>query len=194
MNLPEGKDGYDASWPGRSYDVEKAKELLAKSGYEGETVTLLALTGRDNDFATFIKRYLDDIGLNCEIDIADPGRFYSALYGAGWDDLIIGMFGVMGGSLESFHNNLGDQPLTRMGGWSLPPDLLEMSIKSRTYPDKADQLQAIEEIMLTISEGAYVIPVYEASSANMIQPHFHTTLGSETGFTQYWAEYWLEPQ
>jgi hypothetical protein len=100
----------------------------------------------------------------------------------------------MGGSLDSFHNNLGDQPLTRMGGWALPPDLLEMSKTSRTYPGKADQLKAIEDIFMAISEGAYLIPIYEVKAANMIWPHFHTTLGAETGFSQFWAEYWLEPE
>jgi peptide/nickel transport system substrate-binding protein len=194
MVVPEGKDGYNPNWPGRSYDPEKAKELLAKSGYEGATVKLLVMTGPNTDLATDVKRYLDDIGLNCEIDIADPGRFYGSLYGTGWDDLIIGSFGVMGSSLDSFHNNLGDQPLTRMGGWALPPDLLELSKKSRTYADEADQLKAISDIFMALSEGAYIIPIYQYESANMIWSHFHTTLGAESGFSQFWARYWLEPQ
>ena len=194
MAVPEGKDGYDPGWAGRSYDVAKAKELLAKSGYEGATIKLLVLTGRDNDLATAVKRYLDDIGLNCEIDIGDPGRFYGSLYGTGWDDLIIGGFGVMGSTLDSFHNNLGDQPLTRMGGWALPPELLEMSKESRTYPGKADQVKAMEDMFMALSEGAYLIPIYKVSSANMVWPHFKTTLGQESGFSQYWARYWLEPQ
>ena len=167
--------------------------MLAKSGYEGETIKLLVLTGPNVDLATAVKRYLDDIGLNCEIDIADPGRFYGSIFGTGWDDLIIYSFGVMGSSLDSFHNNLGDQPLTRMAGWALPPDLLEMSIESRTYADEADQIQAIEKIFMAISEDAYIIPIYKVSSANMVWPHFHTTLGQESGFSQYWARYWLEP-
>jgi ABC-type transport system substrate-binding protein len=194
MVVPAGKDGYDASWPGRSYDEDKAKELLAKSGYEGETIELMVLTGPNVDLATAVKRYLDDIGLNCEINIADPGLFYGSLYGTGWKDLIISSFGVMGSSLDSFHNNLGDQPLTKMGSWILPPDLLEMSIESRTYADPADQLTAISDIFMAISEGAYITPIYEVRSANMIWPYFHTTLGAESGFSQYWAGYWLEPQ
>ena len=114
MVVPEGKDGYDEAWPGRPYDVDKAKELLAKSGYEGETIELMVLTGPNVDLATAVKRYLDDIGLVCEINIADPGLFYGSLFGAGWQDLIIYGFGVMGSSLDSFHNNLGDQPLTSL--------------------------------------------------------------------------------
>jgi peptide/nickel transport system substrate-binding protein len=194
MVVPEGKDGYDEDWPGRSYDVAKAKELLASSGYEGATVSVLVLTGPNVDLATSVKRYLDDIGLNCEIDIADPGRFYGSLYGEGWTDLIINSFGVMGSTLDSFQNNLGDQPLTKMGSWILPPDLLALSKESRSYPDVAGQVQAMDEMFMSLSEGAYLIPIYEVKSANMIWPYFHTTLGRESGFSQYWAGYWLETQ
>jgi peptide/nickel transport system substrate-binding protein len=193
MVVPQGKEGYDEDWEGRSYNEDKAKELLAKSGYEGATVKVLVMTGPNVDLATAVKRYLDDIGLKCEIDIADPGRFYGELFGAGWEDLIVYSFGVMGSSLDSFHNNLGDQPLTRMGGWALPSDLLELSKESRTYQSESDQKKAIEDIFMAISEGAYLIPIYQVSSANMIWPNFHTTLGAESGFSQYWANYWLEP-
>jgi hypothetical protein len=99
----------------------------------------------------------------------------------------------MGSSLDSFHNNLGDQPLTRMAGWALPPALLEMSKQSRTCATDAAKLKAIRDIFMAISEDAYIIPIYRVHSANMIWPHFHTTLGQESGFSQYWARYWLEP-
>jgi ABC-type transport system substrate-binding protein len=193
MIVPKGNWGYDAAWAGRSYNVNKAKELLEKSGYMGATVKVLVLTGTAVDTATAVKRYLDDIGLKCEVDIADPGRYYGALYGTGWDDLIIGGFGTMGNALESFHQNLGDQPLTRMGGWALPPELLQMSKDSRTYPDVAGQKTATDAIFMALSEGAYMIPIYQVESANIANPKFHTTLGAESGFSQFWARYWLEP-
>ena len=193
MVVPEGRTGYSTTWPGRPFNVAKAKELLQKSGYVGATVKVLVLTGTQVDTATAVKRYLDDIGLKCEVDIADPGRFYGSLYGAGWDDLIIGGFGIMGDALVSFQNNLGDQPLTRMGGWALPPDLLTLSKQSRTYPDAAGQKTATEGIFMALSEGAYIIPMYQIEAANIARPKFHNTLGAESGFSQYWARYWLEP-
>jgi peptide/nickel transport system substrate-binding protein len=193
MIVPKGKDGYSQSWAGRSYNVDKAKQLIADAGYTGASVKVLVLTGPQVDLATAVKRYLDDAGLKCEIDIADPGRFYGSLYGTGWDDLIIGSFGVMGSSLDSFQNNLGDQPLTKMGSWILPPDLLQLSQQSRGYPNKAGQVQAVSEIFLKLSEGAYLIPIYQLNSANIIAPRFHTTLGAESGFSQFWAKYWIEP-
>jgi ABC-type transport system substrate-binding protein len=173
--------------------VAKAKELLAESGYANASVKLLVLTGAQGDTATAVKRYLDDIGLNCEIDIADPGRYYGSLFGAGWDDLILWSFGVMGSSLDSFQNNLGDQPLTHMGGWTLPPDLVEMSKASRSHADEAGKIAAVEGLFMGISEEAYLIPIYQVVGANMIWPRFHCTLGQESGFSQYWARYWLEP-
>ncbi len=193
MFVPKGAWGYSDSWEGRPYNVEKAKELLQEAGYAGETVKVMVLTGTLVDTATAVKRYLDDIGMPCEVDIADPGRYYGALYGTGWDDLIITGFGVMGNALESFQNNLGDQPLTHMGGWELPADILPLSQKSRTYADVAGQKAATEELFMAVSEGAYLIPIYQIESANMASPKFHTTLGAESGFSQFWAKYWLEP-
>jgi len=193
MVVPQGSWGYSGTWPGRNFDVTKAKALLQSSGYAGATVKIMVLTGTMVDTATAVKRYLDDIGLKCEVDIADPGRFYGSLYGMGWDDLIIGGFGVMGNALESFQNNLGDQPLTHMGGWDLPADVLPLSQQSRTYPDVAGQKAATDKIFMALSEGAYLIPIYQIESANMASPKFHTTLGAESGFSQYWAKYWIEP-
>ena len=193
MVVPEGQWGYDASWPGRTYNVAKAKQLLQQSGYAGATVKLLVLTGSNADTATAVKRYLDDIGLNCEVDIADPGRYYGSLYGTGWDDLILNSFGAMGNMLTSFHNNLGDQPLTHMGGWDLPPDILSISKQSRSYANNADQEKAAGQLFKAIADGDYLIPIYQVNGGTMVQPHFHTTFGQESGFTQYWARYWLEP-
>ncbi len=192
MIVPQGAWGYDAAYAGRSYNVAKAKELLAKSGYQGTSIKLLVLTGDNANTATAVKRYLDDIGLKCEVDIADPGRFYGGLYGTGWDDLLFSTFGVLGNALQGFHMNLGDQPLTRMGGWALPADLVALSQESRTKDNAASQAEAAGKLYKGLSDGAYLIPVYQFNSANMIQSYFNTTLGQETGFTQYWGKYWLQ--
>lgn len=191
MVVPEGYWGYDSSYAGRPYNVDKARQLLQQSGYVGATVKLLALTGRDNDFATAIKRYLDDLGLKTEIDIADPGLYYGSLYGTGWPDLIVGAVGPLGDSLQTFHMNLGDEPLTRMGGWALPASLVPESKLSRTYPDQADQVAAAGKLYMGLSQGAYIIPVYAIPSANMARAGFHCDLGTQTGFTMYWGTYWL---
>ena len=174
----------EAEWP-------QAKQLLADSGYKGANIKLLVLTGNDANNATAVKRYLDDIGLNCTVDIADPGRYYGSLYGTGWDDLLLGNFGVLGDSLQGFHMNLGDQPLTRMGGWALPEALVPLSQASRSAANAADQQASAAKLYKALDDGAYLIPIYQFNGANMIQPYFHTTIGQESGFTQYWAKYWL---
>jgi len=43
MIVPEGKDGYDEDWAGRSYDPDKARELLATAGFETSLPSLEAV-------------------------------------------------------------------------------------------------------------------------------------------------------
>jgi ABC-type transport system substrate-binding protein len=191
MVAPEGTWGFDSTYADRSFNPDKAKQLLEKSGFKGKSIKLMVLTGDQVDTATAVKRYLDDIGLNCTVDIADPGRYYGSFYGTGWDDLLLASFGVMGNALEAFHMNLGDQPLTHMGAWELPSDMVALSKESRTYQTQADQKNAALKLFRGISDGAYILPIYQFNSANMASPKFHNTLGQESGFTQYWQRYWL---
>ncbi|HSW56820.1 MAG TPA: ABC transporter substrate-binding protein [Dehalococcoidales bacterium] len=192
MVVPEVSWGFDKNYAARTYNPDKAKQLLEKSGYKGTAIKILVLTGDNANTATAVKRYLDDIGLKCEVDIADPGRFFGSLYGTGWDDLLLSSFGVLGNSLQAFHMNLGDQPLTRMGGWVLPSEMVSMSQDSRNKDTEAGQKEAAGKLYKALSDGAFLVPIFQFRGANMVQPNFKSTLGQESGFTQYWGRYWLE--
>ena len=87
MFHPEGNWAYDPTWPGRPYNPEKAKQLLAEAGYpNGLKLKLLVFAAwGGRDIAEPIQAYLGDVGIDVEIDMADPGRFFGSLWGpAGW--------------------------------------------------------------------------------------------------------------
>jgi ABC-type transport system substrate-binding protein len=195
MAVPEGVMGYDPTFEARSYNPAKAKELLAEAGYpNGLKVKLLVLQG-NLDLPQAIKRYLDDVGMTTDIDIADAGRYYGSLYLQGWDDLLLGGGGFASGdSLANFHNNWGDQPLTRMAANSylLPPELLELSKQSRTYADPKDQAAATVKIFRWIADNAFVIPIYKSPSSYVMQPWVHCTHLTEGSFTFYFGKYWMD--
>ena len=195
MLSPKGRAGYDEAYVGHPYNPDKAKALLAEAGYpNGFNIKLTALVGAE-DTCTALKQYWDAVGIITEIDIADPGRFYGGLYGMGWDDLLLTGYGE-GDMLANFQNNLGDQPLTHMAAasYAIPDELLELSMESRTYPDKAGQDAIMKEITIWIAEHDFIIPLWLAPGSFVRQPWLHCDYLQQGGFTFYFSHYWIEPQ
>ena len=64
----ESLDGID------QYEVEKAKELVASSGYNGEEIELLVPTGRylmDADVGNVVAGMLQQVGLNVKVNVLE---------------------------------------------------------------------------------------------------------------------------
>ena len=82
---PPGQWGYDPQLKGRAYNPVKAKQLLKEAGYpNGIKVKLLSMTAPPYpDEAQAIKRYLDEVGIMVDPDLADTGRFFSRLLAEG---------------------------------------------------------------------------------------------------------------
>lgn len=61
--------GYDASLPGRKYDVAKAKQLLTDGGYpDGFKTTIIAAPfGLNTDMVVAIQAYLAKVGIKCDL-------------------------------------------------------------------------------------------------------------------------------
>lgn len=194
MLSPEGRAGYDPDYVGHPYDVAKAKQLLADAGFpNGIQVKLTALIGQE-DTCTAIKQYWDAAGIQTEIDIADPGRFYGGLYGMGWEDLLLTGYGE-GDMLANFQNNLGDQPLTHMAAssYALPPELLALSQEARTKKTKAEQDAIMVEITTWIAEHNFIIPLWLVPGSFVRQPWVHCDYLQQGGFSFYFSHYWMEP-
>ncbi len=193
---PEGAMGYDSSYKGHPYNPDRARELLAEAGYpDGLKISILALQGPATlDVCEAMKSYLDAVGIETDIDIADAGRYYGGLYGMGWQDLILSGAGILGDVLGTFHTNFGDQPLTAMSpaSWMVPPELEALSIDSRTYSSRADQETATKKIVQYLSDEALIIPIFLQPSAYIVQPWVHTDYLAEGGFTFYFGKYWMD--
>ncbi|NVM23775.1 MAG: ABC transporter substrate-binding protein, partial [Desulfobacterales bacterium] len=79
MTAPEGEWGYDPDYKGRPYNPEMARKLLAEAGYpKGLKLELLAFMtiGGGAPAGEAIKGYLADVGIDCKVDLADPGRYW----------------------------------------------------------------------------------------------------------------------
>lgn len=75
--------GYQTAWEQEEYfrfDVEKAKEYLAKSNYNGEELEIMASNStRNNRMLTMIQAYLLDIGINLKLKLVDRSLYSSSM-------------------------------------------------------------------------------------------------------------------
>lgn len=75
--IPQGVRGFSSSIKGYSYDLQKARQLLADAGYaQGVGIDKIILSSNPmyQDLTEFIAKSLEDIGLDIEVQL-NPGSF-----------------------------------------------------------------------------------------------------------------------
>jgi ABC-type transport system substrate-binding protein len=72
---------HSADVPLIPYDIEKAKELVAQSGYDGSPITLLVTAGNasDKQVATILQQSWGEAGINVELQELDSGTFFDEI-------------------------------------------------------------------------------------------------------------------
>lgn len=195
MFHPPGEWAYDENWPGREYNPEKARKLLAEAGYpNGLKLELLAFAGMAGgaEHGEAIKAYLGDVGINVHLDMADPGRYWGSIFGSGWKDMALCFTGIDHNSLATIQAWFGHEPKTNLASFKRTPRLLALSELSITYPDEERQKEISRIIGLEIANEALLIPLIDVKAGVMIQPYVHTNY-LETGLIRWkMADMWME--
>jgi ABC-type transport system substrate-binding protein len=194
---PEGEWGYDPNYDPRPYNPAKAKELLAAAGYpNGLKAKLLVFFTPDSRAAgAVIKQYLDEAGFQIDMDVADPGRFFSTINNnpATPDlDLSWWMSGRDTNYLQSYMRWFSSQPFTILSYLGHTPEQVEMDKQIQRFAKVKDQIDATRKAVHYLTDNALIIPVYDQSMAVMQQPYVHSTR-YEQGFVRWQTEeVWME--
>jgi peptide/nickel transport system substrate-binding protein len=188
----EASPAYVPGYNPRPYNPEKARQLLAEAGYpKGFETTLLAMSN-NQDPAAALKAYLEAVGIKVRLDLADMGRYFTAIFQTGWDDLVFAANGIDPDGTEIFIH-FGPEPMTyRSGDIKKSPEFLAACDDALHTYDKVQFIKKLKQVVIQGSEDAMIIPVYRSAQAYVMQPYVHDKYMRI--HTIYWHPYdtWME--
>jgi len=191
---PEGEWGYLPDYPVREYDPEMARQLLADAGYaDGCPVTLLINNAPASiDAGEAMKSYLDDAGFQCELDIADMGRYYTEVFGTGWEDLLLMFYGMDVNNLATYISWFSSDPKTNLASFQRTPEQIEFDKQVVLIPDTAGQKAMTEEIFRYMMDEALLCPLWWPPATYVMYPYVHTDYYQQ-GFIRWKiADTWMD--
>jgi peptide/nickel transport system substrate-binding protein len=149
QTLTEAHFGFDPDVEAYPYDPEKAKELLADAGYDGQELTLLGATGRwlkDAEMHEVVVGYLEAVGLNIKTDIR-PFSSYITEFTKTVGDPAQPDIGFVSASNDLFDASKIESYYTSEGGLSsYVDDNVDAALKAaRAAADPAEREQHFHE-------------------------------------------------
>jgi peptide/nickel transport system substrate-binding protein len=195
----EGEWGYDPA-AGRPYDPEEAKALLADAGYSTENPLKIKLLSQNDpvtqDAVTMVKGFLDAVGFEVELDLADPGRFFGTIFAppTADEDLHWWFAGGMDTNyLQTYIRWFSTDPFTDLAFLGHTDEQAEMDKQAMAALDLEEQAEWAGKLTKYLMDNALVIPVYGIPAYVIQQPYVHSTQYTQ-GFVRWQTEeVWMEP-
>ena len=178
--MPKGMLGFDPSLPEIKRDLPKARELLKKSGYAGEPVTLIVPIGwypKLNEQAQALMAQLNEIGFNIKLEMLEGAAFISkrgagnynlyitgAAHQAGDPDMFLSMR-VLGDSAKSGYKN------DTLNGW------INKGREGNTTESR--QAAYVKVMQIMADDLAPMIPIYQMEQAFLVNPNLDVAASKE---------------
>jgi len=190
---PPGTQGYNPDYKGRPYDSAKAKQLLAEAGYSDGFKTTMTLLPTALDMGTIIQNYLAEIGIEVELDVADPGRYWGKVFVEGWQGLLLGVSALNPEYCVVFLHHFGPEPLVAFASLAKSPEFLEACNKVIQAPDVPTMRALTREMVTQASEDCMAIPLTNSVMTTIKQENVHTCFMTAIDWTGWYIwDDWLE--
>ncbi|QKV19124.1 ABC transporter substrate-binding protein [Oricola thermophila] len=152
--------GYDTSIPATSHDLDKAKELVEASGYDGAPLTLsypTAIVPQSSQIAQAIAYFLEEAGLNVELD----GREYSTMINDWFSSSLPGMY-IMAFAPTMLDADLPFDMLLRTGGqgYTFDPEIDALLDAQLAEPDQEKRAEIFSRITAKVNETTSYAPLF----------------------------------
>lgn len=169
---PRDNPHYNPDYEGRSYDPDKARELLDEAGIAQGTKAKIIVSplSPSKDAVLAVQAYLGAVGIDVELDFPQWSKYVTHLRGTWESAALFQVFPAIGG--DNYNATLGFyfHPTSGMlQSWEKPDEFVEMLDESALSPEVDAQL--IRNILDYIQDRALIITVHEAGRSWAYQPY-----------------------
>lgn len=161
--IPQGIVGFDDSLVPIKRDIEKAKQLVKESIYDGRTIDIICSIGwfpNYRELAQVILGNFTEIGINAKLSLLEGGAYIERRAAADYDVFINQDTSLL--DLNMFLTRIVVMDTRKMG--KMNPELKELAIEQSKIIDKQkriEMLRKIENIVNTDFAPMIVITQYE---------------------------------
>ena len=195
----EGEWGYDPA-AGRPYDPDKARELMADAGYTPDNPLPIKILSQNDpvttDAVTMVKGFLDEVGFEVELDLADPGRFFGSIFAPPTADMDLHWWfagGMDTNYLQTYIRWFSTDPFTNLAFLGHTDEQAEMDKAAMGALEIEEQVEWAGKLTKYLRDNALIIPVYGVPAYVIQQPYVHSTQYTQ-GFVRWQTEeVWMEP-
>ena len=153
------------SYPSYSYDLDKAKEYLAASNYDGREFVVYTWAATNLEKAAQVMQAnLQQVGINMKIVAVDRASFWDICRNTGDWDACIHALGASSLDMDAYnHFMLTMYPQYFNENQVVPhgQELNDLVLAGRLEPDYAKRVEIYKQLVTYINEEAISIPLYQ---------------------------------
>jgi peptide/nickel transport system substrate-binding protein len=178
----------------RKYDPQKAKQLLTEAGYPKGFKTKIIADAEfvSRDMMSGIQAQLADVGIDAQIDYADPGRYADWRRKSGWKDALMFMRNAGFPWPPNLSAFILDKNRNDYASMARPDGLQEMLESLLRAQDLATQTSLSEKMTRLLFDHVTFIPLYTQYGVSVSAPYVHDARRYETIVVEWTpADAWL---
>ena len=169
--LPKGVLGFDDSLVPVKQDIEKAKQLVKESVYDGRTIELMVPLGwypNEKDLAQAIKGDLEGIGINCKLSLLE-GATFRERRAMGDYDFFLGQDSYNSGDLSQIITYLVLQDIHKMSNGNANPEVKKLILEQMITVDEQKRIELLRKLENLINVDSAPLIMFTQIEAIFLQ-------------------------